>query len=323
MKVPTRKLLYKSDSVLIERRLKYKGRLFPRVGERVNIFDVLGKGYKIDQLIELPTEITNNLNVGDKIIKGQVLGNSNFLKLFGKDKGVKINFNGLVYTKSKEKTVVGSYVTESQLISGVYGTVVDLIEGKSLLIKAQGIVIQGVEGCGESIFGELKTVVNVSTVNPKLRGKVVLYSEKVTKEIIDKLIAEGVIGIVVGGLTVEDYWYLVEKELPFVMIHGFGSIAIDTALVLETSDLQNRFVYLRPGVGQVLVSENIAIPSQTEDYALVVVGSAVISIAPKTFGGYGKIEQILDGGKVRINFFDDKIKDDLMFYDFVVPVISI
>src|SRR3989344_5720517 len=160
MKVPTRKLLYKSDSVLIERRLKYKGQLFPKIGERVNIFDVLGKGYKIDQLIELPVEITKHLNVGDKIVSGKVIGESKLLKALGKDKGIRINFNGLVYSKNKERTVVGSYVTESQLISGVYGNVVDLIEGKSLLIKAQGIVIQGVEGYGESIFGELKTVVS-------------------------------------------------------------------------------------------------------------------------------------------------------------------
>lgn len=323
MKVPTRKLLYKSDSVLIERRLKYKGQLFPTIGERVNIFDVLGKGYKIDQLIELPIELTKHLNVGDKIVSGEILGESKLLKVLGKDKGIKINFNGLVYSKSKDKVVVGSYVTESQLISGVYGTVVDLIEGKSLLIKAQGIVIQGVEGYGESVFGELKTVVSISTITPKLKGKIVLYSEKVTKEAIDKLISEGVIGLVVGGLTIEDYWYLVEKELSFVMIHGFGSIAMDTALVLETSDLQNRFVYLRPGVSQVLVSENIVNPSEILDYADVTIGSAVISIAPKTFGSYGKVEQIFDGGMLRVNFFDDKIKDDLMYFDLVVPTINL
>lgn len=323
MKIPTRRLLYKSDSVLIERRLKYKGELFPKIGERVNIFDVLGKGYKIEQLIELPTDIAKDLNVGDKIISGQTLGENRLLKAIGKDKGVKINFNGLVYKKSNDKVVVGSYVTESQLISGIYGTVVDLIENKSLLIKAQGTVIQGVEGYGESVFGELKTIVSFSTVNSKLKGKMVLYSEKITKEVIDMLVAEGVIGLVVGGVSSENYFYLIEKELPFVMIHGFGKIAIDTALVLETSDLQNRFVYLRPGESQILVSENIVKSSTIFDYAPINIGSAVISIAPKTFGSYGKVEQILDGGKLRVNFFDDKLKEELMYYEFVSPVISI
>jgi len=323
MKIPTRNLLYKSDSVLVERRLKYKGQLFPKKGEVVNIFDVLGKGYKIDQLIELPIEIAKNLQVGDRVKSGDVIGGNKLLSIIGKDNGVKINFNGLVYSKTKDKVIVGEYATESQLISGVYGKVVDLIEEKSLLIKASGIVIQGVEGYGESVFGELKTVVSVSTVTPKLNGKVVLYSEKVTRKALDLLIKEGVIGIVVGGLVPEDYWYLIEKKLPFVMIHGFGSIAMDTALVLETSDLQNRFVYLRPGVSQVLVSENIVKPSVLNKFSEVHIGSAVISILPKTFGSYGKVEKILPKGKLRVNFFDDKVKKDLMYYGFVSPTISI
>ena len=323
MKTPTRNLLYKSNSILLERRLKYKGQLFPKKGEIVNIFDVLGKGYKIDQLIELPIEIAKNLQVGDKLKNGDVIGGNKLLNLIGKDKGVKINFNGLVYSKTKEKVIVGEYATESQLISGVYGKVVDLIEGKSLLIKASGLVIQGVEGYGESVFGELKTIVSVTTVNPKLNGKVVLYSEKVTRETLDMLIAEGVIGIIVGGLISDDYWYLIKKKLPFIMIHGFGDIAIDTALVLETSDLQNRFVYFRPGVSQVLVSENIVKPSILNQFEEINIGSAVISISPKTFGSYGKVEEILTGGKLRVNFFDDKIKKDLMYYDFVSPTISI
>jgi hypothetical protein len=323
MKIPTRKLLYTSNSVLLERRLKYKGQLLPKKGEKVNIFDVLGKGYKIDQLIELPLDVAGHLNVGDKLKSGDVIGGSKFLKAIGQDKGVKINFDGVVYFKDKEKVVVGSFVTESQLISGVYGKVIDVIEGKSLLINASGLVMQGVEGYGESVFGELKTIVSISTINPKLKGKVIVYSEKVTRETLDKLISEGVIGIIVGGLTQEDYWYLIEKEMPFVMVHGFGDIAIDTALVLETSDLQNRFAYLRPGVSQVLISENIVKPSELHDFAEVKVGGAVISVAPKSFGSYGKIEEILEGGKLRVNFFDDKTKEDLMYYDFVSPLISI
>ena len=322
MKIPTLNLLYKSDSVLLERRLKYKGQLFPKKGEMVNIFDVLGKGYKIDQLIELPIDIAGHLQVGDRLKIGDEIGKKLF-QIFGKGKGIKINFDGQVYFKNKDKVVVGSYVTESQLISGVYGKVIDLIEGKSLLIKAQGIVIQGVEGYGESTFGELKTVVSVGTVNPKLRGKIVLYSEKVTKEAIDMLISEGVIGLIVGGLTTKNYLYLVEKKMPFVIIHGFGDIAIDTALVLETSDLQNRFIYLRPSVSQVLVSENIVSPSVNLNFASVNIGSGVISIAPKTFGSYGKVEEILEDGKIRVNFFDEKMKTDLMYYNFVSPVISI
>ena len=110
--------------------------------------------------------------------------------------------------------------------------------------------------------------------------------------------------------------------MPFVIIHGFGDIAIDTALVLETSDLQNRFIYLRPSVSQVLVSENIVSPSVNLNFASVNIGSGVISIAPKTFGSYGKVEEILEDGKIRVNFFDEKMKTDLMYYNFVSPVIS-
>jgi len=323
MKILTRKLLYRSDSVLLERRLKYKGELTAKKGEKVNIFDVLGRGYKIEQLVELPIDVAGYLEVGDIVKSGDVIGSKGIKVFLQRGKALTINFNGLVYKKTKEKVVVGSYITESQLISGVFGKIVDVIEGKSLLIKAQGIVMQGVEGYGESVFGELKTVVSLSTVNPKLKGKVVLYSEKVTREALDMLISEGVIGIVVGGLSSEDYWYLVEKGLPFVMIHGFGDIPIDTGLVLETSDLQNRFIYLRPGVSQLLVSENIVKPTLIDSFSEINIGSGVISVAPKTFGSYGKVETILEGGKVRVNFFDEKTKADLMYYNLVAPSIMI
>ena len=321
MKIKTKKVVFKSDNILVERRLKYKGSIFAKVGESVNVFDILGKGYKLSELIELPSSVAGYLEIGDTIKNGDTIKMPG-AKGIMHSKKYPVNFDGVVYKKDKDKVTIGSYPAEHQLISGVVGEVVKVIPEKSVLIKSQGTVIEGGFGLGESEFGELRMVVSATNITEALEGKIVVYADVISRDVIDRLLNCGVKGIVTGGLQVTDQKYLVEKGMPFVVIYGFGDIAIDVSLVLRLSEFQNRFVYLRPGVSQVFLPEKIEKQSDVTEFVDLEIGLSIVCISTSNFGKYGKVEQILEGGMVRVNFFDDKKKGNCMFYELIHPLIS-
>ena len=238
----------KSTKILKERRLPLKGSVESKVGERVKPNDIVAK-------TDLPgnvqmVNVANQLNIdasdinqcmikttGESIHKNDLIAETKGIFGFFKS-SVLSPVDGTIETISD---VTGQVVLRESPIpvevdAYIEGKVSEVISEEGVVIKANGVFIQGIFGIGGESRGEIKTIVDnreseitKDMITVEEKGKIIIGGSFISIDAYKKAIECEVGGIVVGGFN----YYDLEEILGYTLgVAITGSEDIHTSLIV-------------------------------------------------------------------------------------------
>ena len=238
----------KSTKILKERRLPLKGSAESKVGERVKPNDIVAK-------TDLPgnvqmINVANQLNIdasdisqcmikttGESIHKNDLIAETKGIFGFFKS-SVLSPVDGTIETISD---VTGQVVLRESPIpvkvdAYIEGKVNEVISEEGVVIKANGVFIQGIFGIGGESRGEIKTIVDnreseitKDMITDEEKGKIIIGGSFISIDAYKKAIDFEVAGIVVGGFN----YYDLEEILGYTLgVAITGSEDLYTSLIV-------------------------------------------------------------------------------------------
>ena len=238
----------KSTKILKERRLPLKGSVESKVGERVKPNDIVAK-------TDLPgnvqmINVANQLNIdasdinqcmikttGESIHKNDLIAETKGIFGFFKS-SVLSPVDGTIETISD---VTGQVVLRESPIpvevdAYIEGKVSEVISEEGVVIKANGVFIQGIFGIGGESRGEIKTIVDKreseitkDMITDEEKGKIIIGGSFISIDAYKKAIECEVGGIVVGGFN----YYDLEEILGYTLgVAITGSEDLHTSLIV-------------------------------------------------------------------------------------------
>ena len=238
----------KSTKILKERRLPLKGSVESKVGERVKPNDIVAK-------TDLPgnvqmINVANQLNIdasdisqcmikttGESIHKNDLIAETKGIFGFFKS-SVLSPVDGTIETISD---VTGQVVLRESPIpvkvdAYIEGKVNEVISEEGVVIKADGVFIQGIFGIGGESRGEIKTIVDnreseitKDMITDEEKGKIIIGGSFISIDAYKKAIDFEVAGIVVGGFN----YYDLEEILGYTLgVAITGSEDLYTSLIV-------------------------------------------------------------------------------------------
>ena len=238
----------KSTKILKERRLPLKGSVESKVGERVKPNDIVAK-------TDLPgnvqmINVANQLNIdasdisqcmikttGESIHKNDLIAETKGIFGFFKS-SVLSPVDGTIETISD---VTGQVVLRESPIpvkvdAYIEGKVNEVISEEGVVIKANGVFIQGIFGIGGESRGEIKTIVDnreseitKDMITDEEKGKIIIGGSFISIDAYKKAIDFEVAGIVVGGFN----YYDLEEILGYTLgVAITGSEDLYTSLIV-------------------------------------------------------------------------------------------
>ena len=238
----------KSTKILKERRLPLKGSVESKVGERVKPNDIVAK-------TDLPgnvqmINVANQLNIdasdinqcmikttGESIHKNDLIAETKGIFGFFKS-SVLSPVDGTIETISD---VTGQVVLRESPIpvevdAYIEGKVNEVISEEGVVIKANGVFIQGIFGIGGESRGEIKTIVDSreseitkEMITDEEKGKIIIGGSFIGIDAYQKAIECEVGGIVVGGFN----YYDLEEILGYTLgVAITGSEDLYTSLIV-------------------------------------------------------------------------------------------
>ena len=238
----------KSTKILKERRLPLKGSVESKVGERVKPNDIVAK-------TDLPgnvqmINVANQLNIdasdinqcmikttGESIHKNDLIAETKGIFGFFKS-SVLSPVDGTIETISN---VTGQVVLRESPIpvevdAYIEGKVNEVISEEGVVIKANGVFIQGIFGIGGESRGEIKTIVDnreseitKDMITVEEKGKIIIGGSFISIDAYKKAIECEVGGIVVGGFN----YYDLEEILGYTLgVAITGSEDLHTSLIV-------------------------------------------------------------------------------------------
>ena len=238
----------KSTKILKERRLPLKGSVESKVGERVKPNDIVAK-------TDLPgnvqiINVANQLNIdasdisqcmiktiGESIHKNDLIAETKGIFGFFKS-SVLSPCDGTIETISD---VTGQVVLRESPIpvevdAYIEGKVNEVISEEGVVIKTNGVFIQGIFGIGGESRGEIKTIVDrreseitKDMITDEEKGKIIIGGSFISIDAYKKAIDFEVAGIVVGGFN----YYDLEEILGYTLgVAITGSEDLYTSLIV-------------------------------------------------------------------------------------------
>ena len=223
----------KNTKILKERRLPLKGSVESKVGERVKPNDIVAK-------TDLPgnvqiINVANQLNIdasdinqcmiktiGESIHKNDLIAETKGIFGFFKS-SVLSPVDGTIETISD---VTGQVVLRESPIpvevdAYIEGKVNEVISEEGVVIKTNGVFIQGIFGIGGESRGKIKTIVDSrkseitkEMITDEEKGKIIIGGSFISIDAYKKAIDCEVAGIVVGGFNYYDL-----EEILLSLIH--------------------------------------------------------------------------------------------------------
>ena len=238
----------KSTKILKERRLPLKGSVESKVGDIVKPNDIVAK-------TDLPgnvqmINVANQLNIdasdinqcmikttGESIHKNDLIAETKGIFGFFKS-SVLSPVDGTIETISD---VTGQVVLRESPIpvevdAYIEGKVNEVISEEGVVIKANGVFIQGIFGIGGESRGEIKTIVDnreseitKDMITVEEKGKIIIGGSFISIDAYKKAIECEVGGIVVGGFN----YYDLEEILGYTLgVAITGSEDLHTSLIV-------------------------------------------------------------------------------------------
>ena len=238
----------KSTKILKERRLPLKGSVESKVGDRVKPNDIVAK-------TDLPgnvqmINVANQLNIdasdisqcmiktnGESIHKKDLIAETKGIFGFFKS-SVLSPVDGTIETISD---VTGQVVLRESPIpvevdAYIEGKVNEVISEEGVVIKTNGVFIQGIFGIGGESRGKIKTIVDSrkseitkEMITDEEKGKIIIGGSFISIDAYKKAIDCEVAGIVVGGFN----YYDLEEILGYTLgVAITGSEDLHTSLIV-------------------------------------------------------------------------------------------
>jgi len=325
----------KRTKILKERRLPLKGSVESKVGDRVKPNDIVAK-------TDLPgnvqiINVANQLNIdasdinqcmiktiGESIQKNDLIAETKGIFGFFKS-SVLSTCEGTIETISD---VTGQVVLRQSPIpvevdAYIEGKVNEVISEEGVVIKTNGVFIQGIFGIGGESRGEIKTIVynreseiTKDMITDEEKGKIIIGGSFISIDAYKKAIDFEVAGIVVGGFN----YYDLEEILGYTLgVAITGSEDLYTSLIVtegygkiqmgqQTFDLLNTYngklasingaTQIRAGV----IRPEIIIPLDSSDASIesndsnksdgMTIDSLVRVIRSPNFGKIGLVKEL-------------------------------
>ena len=238
----------KNTEILKERRLPLKGKVESKVGDVVKPDDIVAN-------TDLPgnvqmINVANQLNIDASDIEDYMIkGSGESIKkgdLIAETKGLFGFFKSSVFspvsgTIESVSSLTGQVVLREAPIpvevdAYIEGEINDVISEEGVVIKTNGVFIQGIFGIGGESRGEIKSVVEnrdmeitEDIITAEEKGKIIVGGSFISLDAYRKAIACEVAGIVVGGFN----YYDLEEVLGYTLgVAITGSEDLVTSLIV-------------------------------------------------------------------------------------------
>ena len=220
----------KNTEIFKERRLPLKGQVDSKVGDEVEPCDIVAKT-NLPGNVQM-INVANQLNIDANDIKDYMIKNKGEPikkgNLMAETKGLFGFFKSSVYSPSDGtiesiSNVTGQVVLRElpipvEIDAYIKGKIKTIIPEEGVIIKTNGVFIQGIFGIGGESRGKISVIVEnrnseltEDKITEKERGKIIIGGSFINLAAYKKAIKCGVAGIVVGGFN----YYDLEKILGF------------------------------------------------------------------------------------------------------------
>ena len=187
------------------------GKVYP-----INVAGQLGLG-KANELIECMLK-----KEGDPVKAGEIVALSKgFFGFFKSDYKAPIDGTITQISQITGQVIFNAAAIPVEIDAYVDGEVKDEIPNEGVIMRTEGVHIQGIIGLGGESYGNIMIVakspdqiVDISMINDTMKGKVIVCGSKITTEALTKAKNVGVAGVITGGF---DGYTLILTE-------GFGTI---------------------------------------------------------------------------------------------------
>jgi hypothetical protein len=216
--------------------LPHPGRVLVRVGQKVSPSDVIAetsisrKHVIVDlaESLQQPAEkIESFLKIkrGQKVAKGDLLAESP--GIFGRETLSPVN--GRVIALGGGKLVLETARASIETLSGLVGTVTEVIDEFGAVIRASGAVVQGVWGNGRMDAGVLLSllekpddILEPARLDVSLRGSVILGGHVAEAAVLKNAAELPVRGLVLASMSPTLITQALKASYPIILLDGFG-----------------------------------------------------------------------------------------------------
>jgi hypothetical protein len=235
------------------RTLPVPGSVLVRTGQKVNASDVVAqahvpsghavldirRGLKISQISTAERAIVRQ--VGDKLEKGDVIAESG--GLFARI--VRAPADGEIVSISGGQVLLRVRTSLLEVHAGFAGTVVEIIKDQGAIIEANGALIQGVWGNGQSDSGMLLMVaqspeeeISRQQIDVSMRGAVVFGGTCANADVLHAGAELPLRGLVLSSISANLIPVASSLKYPIFVIEGFGKTPMNDAAfkLLSTSE---------------------------------------------------------------------------------------
>ena len=301
-----------------ERILPVPGDVLVRLGDRVEPTQVVAQAnmpgefrvLAVAHLLDVaPSRIKRFLRVkvGEELREGHVIATRGFLNT----RSVKSPIDGVLAASGSGRVLIQAPPTPFELRAYVYGSVVNVLEERGVVIETTGALIQGTWGAGDESFGVLKSLVKgpdkplrARDIDPSCHGTIIIGGSGLDEVVLERAEELQVRGIVTGGLAPEMISHLDHVPFPIVVTEGIGVIPMAEPIfrLLTTNDgreasisghVRSRWGVIRPEVVIPLPAEAVS-PSQALPGSPLTVGTRVRVIRAPHLGKVGTVAKLDD-----------------------------
>ncbi len=229
-------LVKKGDKIpapTIVAKTELPGKVYP-----INVAGQLGLG-KANELMECMLK-----KDGDNVKKGELVAQSKgFFGFFRSEYKAPINGTITQISNITGQVIFNAPAIPVQIDAYVDGEVKEEIPNEGVIIKTEGVHIQGIIGLGGETFGEIKIiatdpaqVVEEDQITDELKGKIIVCGSKITTQALAKAGKIGVSGVITGGFDYQDIKDILGEDLgvaitghedigyTLILTEGFGTI---------------------------------------------------------------------------------------------------
>ncbi len=229
-------LVKKGDKIpsnTIVAKTELPGKVYP-----INVAGQLGLG-KANELIECMLK-----KEGDHVKTGEIIAQSKgFFGFFKSDYKAPIDGTITQISHITGQVIFNAPAIPVEIDAYVDGEVKDEIEKEGVIMKTEGVHIQGIIGLGGESYGNImmvaKTpdqVVDINMINDGMKNKVIVCGSKITTDALAKAKNIGVAGVITGGFDYQDIKDILGHDLgvaitghedigyTLILTEGFGTI---------------------------------------------------------------------------------------------------
>ena len=298
-----KKTIYK-DEVFVERALPNEGHITVSVGDKVGPADRLGTCKVIYEMVELGENFKPNQREG----KSNFYANETFVGNRGRHKYY-APFGGSL-GKNEQGYVFKSEERDYWLLPGVWGTIKDIAENRSVLVKTQTMDVHIPVTCGESAYGELivfpnpsemLTVQYFSNYIKSAEGKIVYVGNNITLDMIKNAHNRKIKSLLAGSASKDAYDFARENNISLGLFVGFGEIDTPESIYNFINEVSSRFVFFhaKSNILQVPVPENTGFEANKKPANIlrhISKGLTVQVLNSDNFGKMGVVDRVTKSG---------------------------